>query len=315
MVFGARNFGGLPILLTALLRFGFVAAGHCSAQNQSASDLVRHFAIQFASPASSASSAVFSCTQEIAKYVEDRGVADALVKLGPSAMPDIGAALDSIVARGRESEFAFKAEWLLNAYARIEGSAAYGPLLRMSNNPTLGFLQVSLDRSIAISLGLTSYVTNSEELVERGDCRGVADPGDMLDQLVLAWERNDRSWIERSLGPGAQAALGSLTQGRIWRSVRAELWPSRSDRRIAVGYRFASSGWWSPPYEPITVDERKPVNPEIDTIFTDHSGRDCGRYRVSFIKTNQAVEPAYLVNNSDLEGLLRLISSCAQPNE
>jgi hypothetical protein len=311
--FAARNSGSFTILPIALPLMQLVSTGHCSAQNQSASDLVRHFAIQSASLASSASSAVFSCTQEIAKYVEDRGVADALVKLGPSAMPDIDAALDSIVARGPQSEFAFNAEWLLNAYARIEGSAAYGRLHRMSNNPRLGFLQGSLDRSTAISLGLTSYVTSSEELAERGDCRGVIDPNDMLNQLILAWERNDRVWVERSLGTRAKSALASLMQGRTWEQARTELWLGKAEYCTSVGYRFTSLGWSSPSHQPVTVNDRSPVNPDINTTFADHSGRECGQFRVTFLKEpDQDQRPAYFINNSDVAGLLRLIASCAE---
>lgn len=296
----------------ALWLMQVLSAGPCSAEDPSSSDLVRHFAIQSNSPASS----IFNCAKEIGKYTEDHGVADELVKLGSSAIPAIETALDSIATRGRQSEFAFNADWLLYAYARIKGPAAHGRLLAMRNSPTLAFLQESLDHATATSLGLTSYISSSEEPVERGDCRGVIDPGDMLDQLIQAWERNDQVWVERSLGPNAKSALASWAEDRTWAQVRAELWPGKAEDRPSVGYRFTTPGWWLPSHEPVTVNDRSPVNPDIITTFADHSGHECGQYRLTFLKrTDRNQLPAYFVDNSDVSGLLRLIASCAKAEE
>jgi|SRR5579863_1903270 len=276
------------------------------AQEQPASELVGFFASRSDGPV------IFTCGRARVEDEKNRSVADALVKLGDSAIPDLEVAFDSIEERGRESAFGFNAGWLLEAYARIKGPAAFAGLQRMRSSQKTTFLQGGLDHSTALSLGLTSYVSSSGVLAEKANCNGSVGPRDLLDQFILAWERNDRQWVERSLSPGAKAALGSLLNGRTWDRMRAELWHGKSGDGFAVGYRFDASGWSSASREPITVAARNPVNPEIYTIFTNSAGRDCGSHLVMFLKTDEGDELTYPIDNSDLGGLLRLISYCAQ---
>ena len=136
-------------------------------------------------------------------------------------------------------------------------------------------------------------------------------PRDVLDQFILAWERNDQQWVEASLGPNAKAALQSLLNGRTWAKMRAELWRGKSDGRVAVGYRFVDSGWWSEREQPlpINLDARKPANPE--TLFTNSSGGECGRHSVRFLDADEGNHTIYRVDNPDLGDLLHVISSCA----
>ena len=56
------------------------------------------------------------------------------------------------------SKFATNSGWLLLAYARIRGEDAYPKLMAMTRFDRLRFLRPSLDRAIALSLGLTSFV-------------------------------------------------------------------------------------------------------------------------------------------------------------
>ncbi len=254
---------------------------------------------------------IFSCGRQRAEDEKNRPVADALVKFGDSAVPDLEEAFNSIEERGQESPFAYNSEWLLEAYVRIRRSAAYAPLQRMRRNPKLVFLQWALDHSTALSFGLTSYVSSSGMLVKSFSCNGIIAPRELLDQLVLAWERNDRRWVERSLAPSARAALSSLLDGRTWGRMRGELWPRQTGNEVAVGYRFDTPGWWSEPPQPIALDERGRLNPEIDTTFTNSVGRDCGKLLVKFLKTDEGSMPSYLIDNSDLKDLLQLIGSCA----
>jgi hypothetical protein len=103
--------------------------------------------------------------------------------------------------------------------------------------------------------------------------------------------------------------------------MRAELWPGKSGGGVAVGYRFEVPGRWSEPDDTLeekTGDVAAPIMEaphfDLDTQFTDRSGRNCGRHNVKFVKTPTAVGPGdlmYLVDNSDIGDLLSLISACA----
>lgn len=146
--------------------------------------------------------------------------------------------------------------------------------------------------------------------------------------MILAWIANDRPSFESSLGPHAKAALNSLLSGRTWEGLRAEIRggkPAAETAETAVGYRFTIPGSWAQPWlqiekggEPKAAARSEP-NPALNTIFKNRSGADCGERLVAF--SGVAVAPGarwknvmmrYLVDNSDLEGLLRLVDSCGQ---
>jgi hypothetical protein len=101
--------------------------------------------------------------------------------------------------------------------------------------------------------------------------------------------------------------------------MRAQLWPAESSDAFAVGYRFKIPGRWADPDESLQEESAHTVappsgNPEITTQFTNSAGRGCGEYRVKFLKSQSAIGPGqlyYLVDNSDLRGLLRTIGICA----
>lgn len=161
----------------------------------------------------------------------------------------------------------------------------------------------------------------SEGLGKIGNCIRAQEPQDSLDRFIIAWERNDLPELEDSLGPNAKAALASLLRHRSWSGLRAELWRRPSPGYMAVGYRFEIPGSWSKPDgalgEKESIDDG-PVNPDLDTRFTDSSGHDCGRLGVRFIGTRVGVGRVrfvaeYFVDNSDLRDLLRLIATCAVP--
>lgn len=313
----SATFGSLMLFTcVALLPTSY---GRAQTQDQSPSDLIRFLTYQSDRPDKwGVVRGIFSCGAANGEAREDRAVARSLVRLGVLAIPDIEEALDSIERLGQQSKFATNSGWLLFAYARIEGSAAYPRLRRMIGKPELAFLQNGLDNSLALSLGLTSYVSASQVPMRISRCRR-DEPRDALDQLILAWERNDRPWLEAILGPSARAALNTLLKGRTWEGMRAELWHGDSSADVAVGYRFEVPGPWSEPEE--TLDDRAEhenatmslANPDLDTLFTDGAGGDCGRHRVKFLKTqvDGSAAVTYLVDNSDLGDLLRSIASCA----
>ena len=284
------------------------------AQGKTAADLIRFLTYQSDRPdKGNVRMGLFSCGPVTA----DLAAAKSLARLGDSAIPEIEKELDAIEMHGYQSGDG--SSWLELAYARIKGPDAYPRLRRMGGNPRLGFDRHNLDSSIALSLSITSYVSDSRLLLRSIRCTRGPEPRDALDQLILAWERNDRLWLEASLGPRASAALNLLLKGRTWADLRAELWHGRSPGGVAVGYRFDIPGRWSAPQE--TLDEEGssgavalPDNPDLETRFKNGSGGDCGRRRVKFLKTPMGAGPGYLmyvVDNFDLGDLLRLIGSCA----
>jgi hypothetical protein len=271
-----------------------------------------------------------------------------LVGWGSSAVPAIEDALDSFEARGEESKVASKLGWLLLAYARIKGPAAYPRLRRMYNQRLSVYgadsYENDLDRSVALALGLTSYVSataGSQALRQCAldtarslsrtpcvapwrqipflalNCNRVDEPRDALDRLILAWEKDDRVSVEASLGPRAKIALDQLLKGRGWTRMRSELLPVKAGRRVAFGYQFVLSGRWVEPDETLEGDkgggtsEAVPVNPEIEALFRNSSGAACGKMHLSFSKTPPPGMAEYMVDTPELADLLQVISSCA----
>ena len=122
----------------------------------------------------------------------DREAVESLVRMGSEAIPAIEESLDSGVRRsdvnlGR----------LAHVYARIQGPAAFPRLLSMRTKATattaesanysiFDRFKLDLDQSIALSLGLTSWVP-STTLPIRSICRS-QQPRDALNQLIFAWE-------------------------------------------------------------------------------------------------------------------------------
>ena len=258
---------------------------------------------------------LFGCGQVTA----DVEAATALARLGDSAIPEIEKALNAMENRGGPRGYG--SMWVQLAYARIKGPSAYPRLRRLEDDSKEAFERDNLDSAIALSLALTSYVSNSRLPIRNISCTRGPEPRDAVDQLILGWERNDRSWLERSLGPRARTALKALLQGKTWAAMRSELWSAKPDDRVAVGYRFNIPGHWS---EPAHTLEQQPASRDntrislkdefnIDTVLTDSSGTDCGTRPVALLKsrTSAVGREKYLIDNSNLGDLLRLISSCA----
>ena len=146
----------------------------------------------------------------------------------------------------------------MHAYALIERSAALPQLVRMSQEPGFEFMLFSLDDAIALSLGLTSYVSTPGEVPPASLCRR-PQPKDTLDQLISAWAAGDRRSLEESLGPDGSAALVGLLKSGGWNALRASLWRGGSRRRGGVGYRLDIQGEWALPKE--TLENREQERP------------------------------------------------------
>jgi len=253
----------------------------------------------------------------------DRIAAIALARSGQSVLPDIQNELD-LVQKLERPESKVGTGWLLEVFARLEGPRAFPRLLKMANTPQMAYWIEALDDSIALSIGLTSYVSGSRPPDTLVSCVRASEPRRALNQLILAWERSDQDNLEASLGPHAMSRLRQLLQGKTWGDLRAKLWQAQLGERTAVGYHFEISHRWAEPEE--TLDETNEASipfdhekPEIPTRFTTSAGKDCGNHGLSFVKT--PVDPTrrskdeqslpYLIDNSDVDSLLGLIASCA----
>jgi hypothetical protein len=303
------------LLAVALLVLLVARNGIGQTKDVIASDLVK----SLTKPTSLEMLGLSSC----GSFTVDQGTARSLAKLGHSAVPEIEGALVSIEEHGEQSSVSFKSAWLLLAFARIQPPDRFPRLRRMLRNPKLGFLIPDIDRAIALSLTLTSYVSVSRSPTKVIHCDRSPEPRDALDQMILAWERNDRPLLEARLGPRARAAINLLLkQKNSWAGVRAELSPGRHPDDGAIGYRFDISGHWSEPDE--TLEEKLPwgdsavVSEQREfsllTFFKDSFGKDCGQYNVKFLKISAGRSngvASYLIDNSDLDKLLRLVESCA----
>jgi hypothetical protein len=119
--------------------------------------------------------------------------------------------------------------------------------------------------------------------------------------------------FEESLGASARATLDPVLKGGGWLPMRLALGRGNSAwGAAAVGYRFETPGPWSEPAETLAPPEvgpfhrsRDPLNPEINTVFVNRYGVECGRFLTD-------PPPAqFLIDNADLPDLLRVVASCA----
>ena len=190
--------------------------------------------------------------------------------------------------------------------------------MRMMRSPKLDSLHISLDRAIALSLGLTSYVSSGREGGPLIICRR-QEPRDALDELLLALERGDRSELESTLGPEAWMALDRLLVGKSWEAVYRELWPAAPTGQHAVGYLFDIHGRWPEPEETLVENRNDGDDPltsaeiALDTQFKTSTAKNCAKYLVGFKEVSQFGRVRYLVNNTNLGDLIQSIKTCFVP--
>jgi hypothetical protein len=284
-------------------------------QEMTASDLIAFLTYQSGRQGKEyADAGMFSC----ADYDADRAAAASLAVLGQPAVGEIERAIRSMGPPDRGSDFALGLRWLIAAYAQIKGADAYPVILKMAIDSGR-----NLDDALALSLGLTSYVSTSRTLGSTIHCmRNEYGPFDPLNLLILAWEQDNQSSFESSLGPAARASLDALLNRQTWADVRSELWRGKAAERSAVGYTFKGAGRWS---SPLRLAKREDwdwrsdndvtasLKPELVTSFLSASGRHCGDQTISFSSAPSATQGGriYLVNTDNVPGLLSLISGCA----
>ena len=266
---------------------------------------------------------VFSCGPALGEDRDDRAIARSLVEAGFSAVPAIEDGLDSFKAHGQQSAVASKVDWLLLAYAQIRGASAFSRISGMIGDTNLVDHAIGLDNSVAVALGLTSYVSSfrgmgevfhqctiprstgvtlsptpcvapSREIPMEHDlrCNRGHEPKDALDKFIFAWEMGDRLLLETSLGPAARGAFDQLLKYQSWTKVRAQFWHATiRGGVVGIGYRFAVAGRWAEPEETLREErgtsgaEETPRDPVIETFLKNRSGKDCGRIRLPFSET------------------------------
>ena len=256
-------------------------------------------------------SPMMTCGAVYSDALEDEQATRSLVDLGAEALPELNRALDAL---STTSAWRFGAGWLLAAYARIEGAAALPRLRKMIGTSVVDPWVV--DSAIAISFGLTSYVSSARERRDTFTCYRPEEPREALDNVIAAWGAGDTSWLERNLGQRAKASLAPRAEGPGWMSVKAGF--TDGDARPAVGYRFEISGPWSQPWlaEPLREawGEAKlskfPRSLAISTVFVDGRGQACGKRVVEFAQDGGPMK--YVVDAPEPTDLLRLIEHCAE---
>lgn len=242
---------------------------------------------------------IFTCgatQQDLDKVAAARSLAT----LGISALPAVEGALR------QTSDYPDSAGLLLAVYAQLRGAQAVPRLTEWRNE----FSQGQLDGAMAVALNITSYVSMRSSAIVPTDAPaycGGPEPRDSLDLLVLAWIGNSQPLLEASLSPRAKAGLDSQLQH-----------PARAE--VAVGYRFdPAPGAWSESRMKLNIEQQQTgapeldANPQLNTTFMTASGADCGTYRILFLWQSLGSFRAgrYVIDNSDVGEILRLISSCA----
>jgi len=306
---------------------------------------------------------VFICGPSEVGDEGERAIAVALVKPGASSPWLIERALDAMEL-DPDSEFATSAGWLAVVYAKTRGPSAFPRLRRMMDDKRFDGLLFALDSAAALSLRLTSYVNGSRDAQMRDDhgcygkgaiytlhtpcpagwpearidtpsCGMIRDPRENMDKLISNWAWNDRTRFEQALGPRAKAIRG-LSLGV----------PGVLPKDIAIGYRFEDAGPWSKPCE--TLDEKSdrkdavqnPASADIETVFVNRNGIDCGSQVVRFVRVSipdpgmyftsaydpethktkvtrgptpeWALRKEYVVDNADVADLLQTFRACVE---
>ncbi len=172
------------VAMCAVLVLLAVAGAHGQAGSESPSALIRSLSKE--RPKGQPIVVDFSCGL-ISGPLWERRTASELVQFGRTAVPDLDRAFDSVESRGWESSLYENAQWLYFAYARILGPAAAPRLQRMMHKPKLAHALRSLDDALALSLGLTSYVSGAAGPSPYLACRR-EQPRDALDKLIESLE-------------------------------------------------------------------------------------------------------------------------------
>ena len=313
-IWHARRFHSGLVLLWLLL-FG-ASNGQGQPREMSASDLIRFLTYQADRPQRAA---VLLGISGCGYVSEDRAASLALVKEGVTAVREIEKALGSIESMGEGSEFALNGAWLLYSYASIKGPDAYPRLRHMAENPRLASFTLALDEALAISFGLTSYVSSTRAPLKVFNCRRTEDPRDAMDRLLLGLLRGDLALVDAAVTERTAALVNPMVRDRTLIAFGGQSGNGSTGAHLALGYRFEVAGPWGKPDELLTdagATEASLLDSdvvELGVVLTKDSGTPCSRQRVRFVRDDDrnGMARGYLIDEPKPQGLLQAISSCA----
>ena len=316
---------------------------HGQSNNASPVELLRHLM----TPQDDLSHAVFDCAT--GRAAEKRSIAEVqpLIQKGAAAIPAVEDALGVAEVRW-ETTAQIQSEdmWLPFLYAKLKGPDAYPRLKALYSNRafTMNLIALSLDESVALAFGFTSWVSvysgsqlkaDHASSLRIGRCDHWLEPRYSLDDLLHGWLADDRPVLEASLAPKAKTALDEMLKNQTWSALRAGLW-GKAGRSFGMGYRFEIAGSWSVPETtlaepaPVTLIPGSPETFNIPTQFYDASGDECGSLSITFTETplpGARLDPAPgvdgkylhgasrpLVDSSNLADILKLAAACSAAN-
>ncbi len=249
-----------------------------------------------------------------------------LIAKGPAALPLLEEAMDQM-EDGREYGMSCGIEWLLYAYARMRGPAAYPRLKHALTNQRSKYLHREIEVAIAVSLGLTSVITSLDQAValygigQQRDSFGFAMPQYSLDSLLLGFLTDSRESAAELLGPSAADAFHRWSAGRDWQSLRAEFLRGSSSAPYLIEYKLSLPEGMVSPLQPDRLDFEfdEPSQRRLaGTVEFFRGGTKCGSHRVEFADVsdpqpeNRPRSWRFLLDNQDLEALLRSAGKCIQ---
>ena len=247
--------------------------------------------------------------------VHEAALAKSLVQIGPPLLPLIEREFQRASAPG--SNLGFVSVWLEPIYAKIVGSPAFSVLKQRETSSGDGTKRRNLDRALAVSLGITSYVSDTRMAIREISCIRGAGPRSALDQLIVGWLQADLKWLEAALGPVAKTSLQQLILREHWELLRAKLMKGGGSP-IAIGFKFNIPNAWriaEPALESTEAADSFEELPDrstlaIETVFYGSNGVRCGAMPITFNKIDDNMLSTHQVDSMDIEQLLRLLSTC-----
>lgn len=253
----------------------------------------------------------FNCVATGAQK-RDREAIERLVSLGERSVPALEEEFRAISKKGANGRYTSNAALLMGAYASIRGTRAFPLLREMELSQQFSFATVSLDGAIAVTLGLTSYVSVAQPpLRVLVACEG-PQPRYALGQMIAGWQRGDRLWFETSLGETAARTV-AVKDDEEWQALRSSFWQDVPN--AAIGYKFQLPGGDPSTPAKLTRLPNEEKNLDLDTAFYDRNGRTCGNMTINFRRGATPTPPGYLgyiVDNPNIADVLQLISACAR---
>jgi hypothetical protein len=259
----------------------------------------------------------FISSRNITRWdIENLGISLQILKSERAALPALENAVESLTEQGEASPFYPNSEWLLQVYAKIAGVTATPRLHKLGE--TYKYHR-NIDKALALSLGITSYVDHSQVYAAVWNSVDNHTLDGAFDRFILAWYRNEPDAIAAALAPQASAAFRALLSLNSWPGPPSMDPPSKA----AVGYRFTATALAIPkplrtPH-PIfeqwsfTTGSAMPAADSLETTFVNVAGQECGTHSVRFvILYNPPSGPnGYFVDNTDIGALAQFLRTCS----